>query len=313
MNLYSRKRVSSIRGMALLMVLAVVVLLSIIVAGLWESTQPGWDESTLSRARFQAGVLAESGANIASHPDVEPGDDALRHDFGNGRTYEVRITTEGGRILVNDLADEKILNAVRELFILWGVDANSAAIAAESIADWIDTDSDQRSNGAENPFYAALDYEEFPPNQDFTSLEQLLFVRGMDQVAKIQPLWRDYFTVYGDGLIDVNSAPAQLLEAFFGTTADAAVNLVVNRDGDDGVTGTFDDVRFEEVEQVQSLLGVSSAEWDEYSALVTLSGSLRRIESIGTIGDHRVKRILLVQVTGEGRDETVTPVARISE
>jgi len=301
------------KGMALLLVLAVVVVLSILVAGLWEATQPGWDESALSRARFQAGMLAESGANVAAHPDVEPGDVALRHDYGDGRTYEVRITTEGGRVLVNSLNDEMILDGVREMFILWGVDANSAAIAAESLADWIDTDSDQRSNGAENPYYSGLEHDEFPPNQDFTSLEQLLFVRGMDKVARAQPLWRDYFTVYGDGLIDVNAAPADWLEAFFGTTRDSALNFVATRDGEDGITGTEDDYRFEDVGEVQTLLGVSSTEWNDFSALVTLSGSLRRIESIGRVGDHQVKRVLLVEVSGEGQNESATPVARLSE
>ena len=34
--------------------------LSLIAAGLYESSQASWEENTLSRARYQAGVLAES-------------------------------------------------------------------------------------------------------------------------------------------------------------------------------------------------------------------------------------------------------------
>src|SRR5690606_22295778 len=65
------------RGMALLLVLVAVMALAIIVAGLYESSQASWDESSLSRARYQAGLLAESGLTIALHPDIEPGDVAL--------------------------------------------------------------------------------------------------------------------------------------------------------------------------------------------------------------------------------------------
>lgn len=300
------------RGMALLLVLAVVVILTILVTGLWQASQPSWDESTLSRARFQAGLLAESGANIASHPRIEPGDPALRRDYGDGRSYEARITTEGGRLLVNRLEEEPLLDTARELFLLWGVDAVSAAVAADSLADWIDADSDPHANGAENAHYASLGYAEYPPNGAVTSLEQMLLVQDMDQVAKAQPLWRDYFTVHGDGLVDVNAAPADLLAALFGVTEESAANLVATRNGDDGLVGTEDDYLFRDVGEVQALLGLSAQEWDEVSALVTLSGTLRRIESIGRVGDHIVRRIRLVQISGEGEDQTTTPVARMS-
>jgi len=297
------------RGMALLLVVAVVVILTIIVTGLWESAQPSWDESTLSRARFQAGLLAESGANIASHPDIGPGDAALWREYGDGRSFEARITTEGGRLLVNSLDEDLMRETARELFIRWGVDASSAEIAADSLADWIDEDGDPRANGAENGFYGNLDFPEFPPNEDFSSLEQLLLVRGMDEVARVQPLWRDFFTLYGDGFIDVNAAPADLIAAFFGVTDDAALNFAVTRDGDDGITGTVDDYRYEDTTEVQTVLGVGGDEWGRVAGLVTLSGAIRRIESVGRVGDYEVRRIVLV--TGEG--ETAAPVARLRE
>lgn len=298
--------------MALLMVIGVVSLLVAIVISLRTSSEATWDENTLSRMRFQARLLAESGANLALHPAIEPGDPVLRQDFEDGRSFEVTIKTEGGRILVNNLADEDTLTGVTELFIRWGLDATTAAIAAESLADWIDTDSEPRSNGAEKPFYTALEHPEFPTNDAFSNLETMLLVRGMDEVARIQPLWRDYFTIYGDGLLDLNSAAPEVLEAFLGITRDAALNFVSAKKGADGMEGTPDDEIITDSGTVQQLLGISESDWTEKSDAITLEGSLRRIESVGRVGEHKVRLIVLSDVT-DNDEELASPVARFTE
>jgi len=298
------------RGMALLLVLVAVMALSLIVAGLYESSQSSWDESSLSRARYQAGSLAESGISIALHPKVKPGDIALKQSFGTEKGFEVRITSEGGRFPVNEMGAEKMRNAAMELFILWGLDAAAASKAADSIADWIDDDSDPLSNGAENSFYTSLEYPQFPANAPFTSLEQLTFVVGMDQVEKRQPFWRDYFTINSDGLIDMNAASWEVVRAITGTTEDSAKNLVAVRLGDDGIEGTIDDYTFANAGEVQSLLGISDLEWTSISSFVTLSGTVKRIESIGRIGDFRETRVVLASEVQEGGNTVLTPVAR---
>ncbi len=295
------------------MVLAVIAILSIVIVGLFEVSEYSRDERSTEKYRFQAKLLAESGAAIASHPDIKPGDIALRQDFGDGRSFKVRITTEGGRIRANSIGDEIINETVQELFIRWGVDASAAAIAAESLADWIDTDKEARSNGAETNFYTTLEYPEYPLNRDFTSLEEMLLVRGMDQVAKINPRWREYFTIYSDGVIDVNSAAAETLEALFGTNEDSAIEFVAARNGNDGIVGTEDDYIFTDQGEVQAVLGVSDEDWERVSSWVTLESTMRRIESTGTVGDFSFQLVVLAEISGEGRNQEVTPVARISE
>lgn len=297
--------------MALLLVLVAIMALSLIAAGLYESSQASWDENTLSRARYRAGLLAESGLAVALHPDIEPGDVALRHEFAPGRGYEVLITSEGGRFPVNSMTEEKLRNAAVELFVTWGLDAAAASRAADSIADWIDTNSDPLPNGAENAHYAGLDHPQFPANAAFTSLEQLLFVAGMDQVEKVQPFWRDYFTIQPDVLIDFNEAPWELIFALTGTTEDAARNLVSVRNGEDGIAGTIDDYSFDDTGEVQSLLGMSDAEWSEISSFTTLAETLLRIESTGRIGDFTETRVLLAEEVTEGNNTVLRPVARI--
>ena len=306
----SPKHQSKERGMALLLVLVAVMALSIIVAGLWEASQPSWEESTLERARFQAGLLAESGLVIASHPDVEPGDVALIQGEATGKRFEVKITSESGRIPVNDLDNETLRDATEELFVSWGLDAAAASRAADSIADWVDEDSNMLPNGAEKAFYSGVGYPEFPPNAEIASLEEMLFISGMDEVARYQPMWRDYFTIHSDGLIDLNAAPWEVVMSITGTTEDSAINFVAVRNGNDGLEGTVDDYRYEDAGEVQAVLGLSDGEWDEISDLITMSGDILRIESVGTIGDFKETRVLLARESEENGKRSVVPVAR---
>ena len=304
------RRIRNDRGMALLLVLVAVMALTFIIAGLYESSQASWDESSLSRARYQAGLLAESGLSIALHPDVKPGDVALTQAFGTERGFQVLITNEGGRLPVNELTEAKMRDVAVELFVLWGLDAAAASKATDSIADWIDENSDPLSNGAENAYYAGLDYPQFPSNAEFTSLEQLLFVSGMDQVEKVQPFWRDYFTIHSDGLIDLNEAPWELISALTGATEDSAKSFAATRNGDDGLEGTVDDYTIEGASEAQGILSLSDSEWSEISAFVTLSGSMKRIESTGRIGDFKETRVVLAEEVEEGGKTTLTPLAR---
>ncbi len=298
------------RGMALMLVIGVVSLLVAIVIGLRVASEASWDESTLSRMRFQAKMLAESGANLALHPDIQPGDPILVQDFGDGRGFRVRIRTEGGRIPVSALSTTAMIETTSELFTRWGLDATQAAIAAESLADWVDGDSEARSNGAEQAYYAGLDHPEYPTNEPLVSLETMLLVRGMDAVARIQPLWRDYFTLYGSGTIDLNSAPADLIEAVLDVDPDNAMNFISARAGGDGLLDTDDDEPITDTNEAQQLLGLTSDAWNEKSSIITLIGDIRRIESTGIVGDHQVTVVLLTEVND---DELTPPVARYTE
>ncbi len=295
------------RGIALMLVIFAVTFLGLIVVSLLEVSRFSWDESTRERGRFQAKLLAESGVAIALHPEVERGDPLLRRDFPDGRRIEVRISSEGGRILASTLSEELFIDTARELFILWGLDATEAAIAAESLADWIDGNSDARPSGAERDYYSTLEYPDFPANAAFTSLDQMLLVRGMDRVAKVQPRWRDYFTLYGDGSIDVNTAPADLIEAYFGCTPDAAAGLVATRYGNDLLENTEDDYSFRSLDEIRTLLGLSGDQWERVSASATLANTTRRIESTGSVGDTHVYRLIVLV------EEDDSQIARLSE
>jgi hypothetical protein len=148
---------------------------------------------------------------------------------------------------------------------------------------------------------------------DITSLEELAFVSGMDEVEKVQPFWRDHFTIRSDALIDFNAASQPLIQALTGATADAAANFIAVRNGDDGIEGTVDDYTFDDSGEVQSLLGISDGEWSEFSEFVTLEGTIRRIESIGKVGDFTETRVVLAEETTEDGKSILKPLARFRE
>jgi general secretion pathway protein K len=298
------------RGLALILVIFAVMFIGLIVVGLLQVSEFSWEESTLERSRFQAKLLAESGVALAMHPKVKVGDPVLKQELGPGRKIDVKVGSEGGRILVTLLVEDLFIETTRELFILWGLDVTEASIAAESLADWIDKDGEARASGAENEYYTGVEYPDYPDNKAFTAIDQMLLVRGMDRVAMIQPRWREYFTLYGDGTIDVNVATADLVEAFFACTPDAAQSLIAARDGNDLTEGTEDDYKFQSFDEVRSLLGMSGDDWARIQNNVTLKNPIRRIESTGIIGENVIYRLIVLT---EGATDTAagTPVARM--
>lgn len=297
------------KGIALLAVMLALMVLLFVVTAMWESAQFAWDENTLERQRFIARQLAESGVALAMHPKVENGDPILHQEFPDGRKFDVYVGTEGGRVLVNSIGEKVIADTVRELFILWGLDATEATTAVESLADWVDGDGEVRTSGAEEDYYASRGFPAYPANAPLVSIEQMLLVSGMDKVAKTKADWRRYFTIYGDGRIDVNQAPADLLEALFQTSSDAAANLVATRRGSDGEDGTVDDYVIAATDEMASLLGVGAEGMARVEEWVTTENSVKRIESRAVVGDFRVRLVVLTETGSEG--EAV--LARFSE
>ncbi|MEM7699247.1 MAG: hypothetical protein AAF236_12685 [Verrucomicrobiota bacterium] len=301
------------RGVALLLVVMATTILAVTVGGLWMSSQTSWQSGELEQARFEAGLIADSGIELALHPEIEPGDFALFQEIDPSRRFEAVITTEEGRIPINDLTEEGWRETTATLFEIWGLDSATALRVSESIGDWIDEDDNTLPNGAENAFYAGEGFSTYPTNAPFTSLEQVLLVSGMEEVARIQPLWRDYFSIFSSGSIDVNAASWEVLEAVTGATRDSAQSFVAIRNGDDLLQGTTDDYRFEDLGEVQGNLAIADSEWNTFSSQLVITGSLRRIESTGRVGDFVVRRVALAVSTIEDGETQWAVVSKWSE
>jgi type II secretory pathway component PulK len=286
-----------------------VLLMSLTVMGVVEYVSFSVSEATLANAELRALYLAESGLAVGLHPEMRRGDPALKQKIGTDSGFDVVINYEGARIPINFLVDQRLGEAVNNLFVFWGLTAEQASIAVESLADWMDSDSDARPNGAEAPYYEALGVFDMPRQMGFVNVDEMLLVRGMNVVDRLKPDWREYFSVYGDGTIDLRTAFKDTLIAVTGASEDDVQNYLSQRDGADGLAGTEDDRRISDSEAFR-LLGLDGERAAALRTTLTSEDSVRRITSTGYIGEKRAQIIIIAR---RGEDRSLTYVARLEE
>lgn len=84
--------------------------------------------------------------------------------------------------------------------------------------------------------------------QTFQHVSELRHIRGVDDEAWLgerdEPGLRDVLTTYGDALVNINTAPASVLEALPDVDQGAVADLVQLRNGPDGLSHTSDDLGF---------------------------------------------------------------------
>jgi len=177
--------VRSSRGIALIVVLWMLVLLTVVIGTFSVLART---ESLQARFLFDttdARYAAEAGIHRAvvelRNPDLETRWVAdgrpYVFEFG-GAEVEVTITDETGLIDVNAAAQaqpELLLN----LFESVGVEPQSAQMLADAIQDWVDPDDLSRPLGAEIDQYQSAGYPYGPANAPFASVDELQQVIGM--------------------------------------------------------------------------------------------------------------------------------------
>jgi len=94
----------------------------------------------------------------------------------------------------------------------------------------------------------------------FNAIEELLLIDGFreEYFEKI----KNYITIYGDGLVNVNTAPATVL-GILGLNEDVISSIIDFRAGTDGKEGTEDDDEFTSKEALKSYKGFSEIQKSE--------------------------------------------------
>lgn len=286
------------RGSSLLLVLWAIMLMSLAVLGLVDHLSRGLDESVESEKEFRARLLLQSARTLAEHPAIERGDPLLRRQVTSATSFEVRITTEGTRLAINSLGDNRAQrDFAQRLFEHWGLSSADARTLADSIADWIDANDRPRRQGAERDHYAALGRHDFPFDRPFDNINDVLLVRGAEEMDRRQPAWRDYMTLHGDGTIDLPLASGEMLEALFDVTPSEVSRFLRLRVGPDGVANTLDDPRYTTLAEVRALLDVPELNYRAVAGLLTLSHPIRRTECLARAGRHE-RRLTIINGAG---------------
>ena len=193
------------KGIALLLVLWIVILLSVLCAELSWTMRTETSIAGNYKEGLQAYYTAEAGINRAlleliktmnstsrlkksddeeDEEDIswEPGGGPYCCKFGEGK-YEVRIEDEGNKLNLNAfIAKKNILVLKRLLTEKIGIEGEQRDIVADSLIDWRDTNHNITGiNGAEEDYYKSLDSPYECRDGKIPVVDELLLVRGVTE------------------------------------------------------------------------------------------------------------------------------------
>jgi general secretion pathway protein K len=219
------------RGVALIVVLWVLVLLSMIAGTL---IAEGRTEARLARNqrdRAVAEAAADAGVYSAILMLLDPrtekrwrSDGSTNHLTFAGHALTVSVQDEHGKIDLNTASDALLLG----LFQSAGLSPDAAATMVDRIVDWRTPGDLHRLNGAKEPEYRSAGYAYGPRNAPFESVSELRLVMGMtpELYDRVAPA----LTVYsGAQDIDPAAAPPQALAALPGMSDERLAALLKAR------------------------------------------------------------------------------------
>ena len=240
--------------------------------------------------------LAEMGIAIGCNPSVERNDPLLhRLDEENNEEVHVALTSEGARFNINSLIFSEDKTLLRSIFIHWGLELDAAQALTDAFTDWTDTDDDTALNGAEVGDYEKIGRLNQPFNRPFYDIEEMRLVLGMDQIEALRPDWRDWFTVWSSGTLDLNEADAELIAVAADVTEATASIIPQTVRGTDDIRDTDDDVPFEDATNALSLLGIGGDSGQLVAARFATGDTTIRITSTARSGDAKRRITAIVR------------------
>jgi general secretion pathway protein K len=326
-----KARFGSEKGVALLVVLWLLMLLSVVVGEFCSNTRTEVNVTRNLRETTQAYYIAKAGINRAiveleaKRPLTETEGPRLggkseravetranpqmpATSFGEGR-YEVTIWNESGKVNINR-AGSLLLKMTLNGFDLAD---HQKEVIVDSILDWRDRDDLHRPEGAENDYYLSLTKPYRCKNDDFESIDELLLVRGVTPAIFFGGL-KDLVTVYPHGdssesnnytgpgkkmvdfnfnTLNINAAPYAMIRSLPRMTDDLAKRVMEYRSQQD----------FKSLSDFLSIVGPEVyAGMASHLTLETLP--FYTIQSRGSVEGTRVRHVLqaLVEIDGKLRD-----------
>jgi len=155
---------------------------------------------------------------------------------------KIKVDDLSGRLQVNALASDAD-GAYREIWLrllLSGrfaiKDQDQAEALLDALTDWLDSDDDERPQGAESGYYQGLEQPYGCRNGKMESPEELFLVKGMTPDIVLGDQGHEgllsYVTVSGnDGKVNLNTAPALVLQVLHPEmSSDLAQDLIKYRE-----------------------------------------------------------------------------------
>lgn len=328
-------------GSVLALVLIVLSSMVILSAGLSYRTRIDLRLAQAYARRTQAHYLAMGGlaraAVLMAAAELSPRWVAALGRFartaGEERLFE---QLQGSGLESHSLAyrvrdEQEYLNVNQSDPAAWsglsGIDAELMA----GLLDWIDTDDNVRSQGAEADYYSRLSSPYTPKNLPCAFPKELLLVRGvtrerymgseLSSYQKVRagaaaernppasgPLGTeinfgllDLFTVFGNGKINVNTVGKAVLTALPGLDEQAAQAVLTRLAGTDGILGTADDVALTSTQELTQIEGVTALQAELLGQYCCFRSTTFRIFSLAELSDGSLCALVATMDVSRGR------------
>ena len=284
-------------GVALIVVLWALALISAAMLGLAAILQRQLGQEVAALQNSRATLVAESGLQMALSPQIQPAlvaeaSRVFSAKLGEGWDGEVRFEVgaedlrgEDGKMNLNSLAmgdPEFCRRVLTNLLGSWDVNPTTSSAFIDGLLDYVDAEVPARTIGNNDAT------EENAKNAPLERLDELEKILGWSQVLEEsrEKNWRNKFTVFGSGRLSLKSADQDVIEAWLGLNPGSAANFVQARLGPDGVFGSQDDV------VNVGLLGALSA---EAQARINVGAEdLWRVTSTGYVGGVKRRVVALI-------------------
>jgi general secretion pathway protein K len=285
-------------GSALLLVLFAIILLTGLVTATVAFVKNDVDEYGALNKEFRARQLAESGLAFGLNPQVQNQDRALlEQKMPDGGRFHVLISSESTKLNVNFLLQNGRDDLLSNLFTSWGIAQKKADAAVQGLRKYlsnsVNTTAVSTQNAPANPAGNTAGNTAVQLEKQFGSVAEMSLVPEFGPVMEKRPDWMNYFTIWGDGKIDINLADADTIALITGVSAATAEQVVKYRWGLDGIPFTLDDRVYNSMDEVRAALGMGPEQFLLVQDYLSLTSAVDRIESTGSIAGYE-KQIAVV-------------------
>jgi general secretion pathway protein K len=296
--------------------IAVFWIMAILALAVFSAVRVVYLDADIAAAQvngFDALQVAERGVSVAVNPLIQRDDPLLIWaDEEKEISYRARITSEAARFNINVLLLRKDKQLLTDILTDWGLVLVDAQMLVDNLTDWVDTGDLTELNGAEVDWYEDQGRPNHPFNRPFYSLDEMRLVKNMQMLEEVNPDWRNWFTVWSNGKLDLNEAAPELIAAAAEVSIDDAQDLVDYIVGPDRERDTEDDQRIQNLTEGLEILGVSDFQRPVIEPRLTVQDTTTRIISVGQAGTVRRKITLIIRSrTGQppilSRKEEIIP------
>lgn len=225
------------KGFVLVLTLLITAILAAIVTEVIYSVQSGSTFAASFRDSRQALVLMEAGVDFASariKREMEGKSfttlalEGAKEMITPAGALQVRVEDESGKFPVNMVlypngaVNEQYFSAYLRLLDILGLDRS----LSETLADWIDEDDEPRPSGAERmDYYGKLAPPVRPKGAAVDSIDEMMLIKKYSPtiVKRLAP----FVTPYGEGKVNINTAPKEVLMSLSDEITGAAADRII--------------------------------------------------------------------------------------